>query len=123
MHVISKKSLLFVQLAKDRKEGAPIIGKKTKKFHLNASPSPQEIPDWVIELDSYKRAKKAKVITEYKQVVEPVEEDEVETDEDNGEAEAEGDETAEAEGQGEGDESPEKPAGKKNKKKANSTAK
>lgn len=119
MHVISKKSLLFVQLAKDRKEGAPIVGKNTKKFHLNASPSPQEIPDWVTELESYKRAKKAKVITEYKQVVEPVEEEEVETDEDNGEAEAEGTETQESEGDG----SIGKPAGKKNKKKANSAAK
>ena len=46
MHVIAKRSFLFVN------HGAP----KRQKHTLAASPAPQEVPDWVRELPAYKAA-------------------------------------------------------------------
>ena len=74
MHVISKRSLLFVNFA-ETKAGA---AKARQKFTLAASPSLQEVPDWVLGLESYKRALKAKVLKQVQYVPEEPDEEESE---------------------------------------------
>jgi hypothetical protein len=49
MHAISKRTLLFIDYTKSPQS----------KHTLKADPAPQEVPDWVRELDQYKDALKA----------------------------------------------------------------
>jgi hypothetical protein len=66
MHAISKRTFLFVDFA----------AAVRRKFTLKASPAPQDVPDWVRELDSYKFALKAKEIREVQFITQAVDAEE-----------------------------------------------
>lgn len=62
MHVICSRAMLFTEFPRDRKPDSPHILKNARKFTLAASKDAQPVPDWLLELDSFKRAAAAKVI-------------------------------------------------------------
>lgn len=72
MFVTCTRAMMFAEPKVPKALNSPVSLKGMRKFTIGGSPAPQEIPDWIRGLVSYKEAITAGVIKEFASPAVPV---------------------------------------------------